>query len=94
MSLAVTATPFEKGKTMRTIRNIAYDIRAEWPKVNYAARPYLDAMVSLDRPSDPYGFDSGESIIRYFLANAGSFRGERAKALKAELKAMLKGETV
>jgi len=48
----------------------------------------------LDRPSDPYGFDSGESIIRYFLANAGSFRGERAKALKAELKAMLAGETV
>jgi hypothetical protein len=29
--------------------------------------------------------------VRYFLANATSWKGETARAIKAELKAMLKG---
>ena len=72
----------------RSIRSIALDIRKEWTKVNYAAKPYLDAMMELDSINDKYGFDNAKSIILYFLSNASSFRGERAKALKAELKAL------
>lgn len=72
----------------RSIRSIALDIRKEWAKVNYAAKPYLDAMLELDTINDKYGFDNARSIILYFLSNAASFRGERAKALKAELKAL------
>lgn len=72
----------------RSIRSIALDIRKEWPKVNYAAKPYLDAMLELDSINDRYGFDNAKSIILYFLSNASSFRGEKAKALKAELKAL------
>lgn len=72
----------------RSIRSIALDIRKEWAKVNYAAKPYLDAMLELDSINDKYGFDNARSIILYFLSNASSFRGERAKALKAELKAL------
>jgi len=72
----------------RSIRSIALDIRKEWSKVNYAAKPYLDAMMELDSINDKYGFDNARSIILYFLSNASSFRGERAKALKAELKAL------
>ena len=72
----------------RSIRSIALDIRREWIKVNYAAKPYLDAMMELDSINDKYGFDNAKSIILYFLSNASSFRGERAKALKAELKAL------
>ena len=72
----------------RSIRSIALDIRKEWAKVNYAAKPYLDAMLELDTINDKYGFDNARSIILYFLSNASSFRGERAKALKAELKAL------
>ena len=37
---------------------------------------------------DQYYNDSAKSVILYFLSNASSFRGERAKALKAELKAL------
>jgi hypothetical protein len=48
-------------------------------------------MRSLYRVSDAYGYDSGESVILYFLANASTFRGDAARALKAELKAALKG---
>ena len=72
----------------RSIRSISLDIRKEWAKVNYAAKPYLDAMLELDSINDKYGFDNARSIILYFLSNASSFRGERAKALKAELKAL------
>jgi virulence-associated protein VapD len=72
----------------RSIRAIAFDIKTEWAKVNYAAKPYLDAMLELDSINDKYGFDNARSIILYFLSNASSFRGEKAKALKAELKAL------
>lgn len=76
----------------RKIYAIARDIQREWSKVgkgvNYAAKPYLDAMASLDGPNDSYGCDSAKSVVCYFLANANSFRGDAAKALKAELKAL------
>jgi hypothetical protein len=77
---------------MRTISAIAYEIQREWgAKVNYAAKPYLDAMKGLDSVNESYGFDSGRSVVLYFLGNASSFKGEKAKALKQELKDMLKG---
>jgi len=74
---------------MRSIKDIASEIETDWTKVNFAAQPYLDAMHSLDSVSDSFGLDSGQSVVAYFLANAGSWRGDRARALKAELKAML-----
>ena len=73
----------------RTISAIARDIRAEWgAKVNYAARPYLDAMLRIDGPNDMFYADDAKNIVVYFLANANTFRGEKAKALKAELKSL------
>lgn len=74
---------------MRSIREIASEIQADWTKVNFAAQPYLEAMHSLDSVSDSYGLDSGQSVVVYFLENASTWRGDRARALKAELKAML-----
>lgn len=75
----------------RPISDIARDISRAWPKPYFGAKPYLTAMRSLYRASDVYGYDSGESVILYFLANASTFRGDTARALKAELKAALKG---
>lgn len=75
-------------KENRSIRVIALDIKKDWVKVNYAAKPYLDAMLELDSINDKYYEDSAKSVVLYFLSNASSFRGERAKALKAELKAL------
>lgn len=75
----------------RMISDIAYEIRRLWgSKVNYAAKPYLDAMFSLGHIGDDYGCDSGRSVVLYFLSNATSWRGEDAKRIKAELKAILK----
>ncbi len=73
----------------RPLYEIAYDIRQNWTKVNYAAEPYLEAMQHLNDINDDYFVDSAKSIVRYFLANANSFRGEHARRIKAELKSLL-----
>ena len=74
----------------RPLYQIAADIRADWKKVNFAAEPYLEAMESLDKITDHYYADSAKTIVLYFLSNAGSWRGNVAKATKAELKGMIK----
>jgi hypothetical protein len=76
----------------RSLSEIAAEIRADWgPKVNFGAKPYLDAMQSLQTMDDMYGMDDASSIVAYFLSNANTWRGETAKRVKTELKAMLKG---
>jgi hypothetical protein len=77
--------------TTRPLHEIAREIKKDWgTKVNFAAKPYLDAMASLDSVNDNYGWDSGKMIVLYFLSNASTWRGETAKRIKAELKAMTK----
>lgn len=74
----------------RPLYAIAHDIRKDWKNVNYAAKPYLDAMSDLTTVNENYIMDSGKGIVLYFLSNASSWRGEVAKAIKAELRAMVK----
>lgn len=73
----------------RPVYQIAREIKADWKKPYFGAIPYLQAMSQLESPKDNYIFDTGESVIRYFLANASTWRGDTAKRIKAELKAML-----
>jgi hypothetical protein len=73
-----------------SISQIASAVRKDWKKVNFGAKPYLDAMGSLENISDNYMFDSGVSVVSYFLANAGTWRGDTARMVKAELKKRLK----
>lgn len=74
---------------VRTLNAIASEIRGDWKNVNYGAKPYLDAMSSLESVNDKYGWDSGKSIVLYFLSNAGSWKGDKAKIIKIELKKMV-----
>lgn len=74
----------------RPLYEIAREIRKDWKKVSPYAAPYLDAMSALTSVDDSYGWDSGRSVVNYFLANAGSWRGETAKRIKAELREMTK----
>lgn len=74
----------------RPIYEIAREIRADWKNVNYAAKPYLDAMRDLANITDTYGYDSAKSVVLYFLSNASAWRGENARRIKAELNAMCK----
>ena len=73
--------------TTLSISQLASIVSQDWGnKVNYAARPYLDAMFSIGDIKENYGYDTGVSVVLYFLCNANTWRGETAKAVKAELK--------
>ncbi len=73
-----------------TLSQIAALIESDWKKVNFAAKPYLDVMFGLQHINDRFMFEDARSIVLYFLGNATSWKGETAKAVKAELKARLK----
>lgn len=75
---------------MRNLSEIAQEIRKDWEKPYFGAIPYLEAMSCLSSVSDRYGYDSGESIVLYFLSNASTWRGENAKRIKGELKGLIK----
>ena len=72
----------------RKLSTIATDIETDWTNVNYAARPYLDALHELDSIRDDYYYDSASSVVLYFLANASAWRGDTARRIKKELKAL------
>ncbi len=73
----------------RKLFEIAREIKSDWKSVHYAARPYLNAMGQIGEASENYYHEKGRDIVRYFLANAGTWRGEKAKAIKLELRGML-----
>ena len=78
-------------KKARPIYEIAREIHKSWGRnIYFGAKPYLSAMLSLDKISDKYMFDDARDIVNYFLANAGTWRGDDARRIKAELKSMLK----
>lgn len=77
-------------KTSRPIYEIARDIKRDWKNIYFGAKPYLQAMETIDKITDMYMYDSAKSIVLYFLSNASTWRGETAKRIKSELKGMLK----
>ena len=72
--------------THRPLYEIAGDIQNHWKKVYFGAVPYLEAMFSLNSIDDEYICDSAKSVVLYFLANASTWRGEKAREIKKELK--------
>jgi len=81
---------------MRPLYEIAQEIKANWNRYEsgtemfFGAKPYVQAMASLDSIEDNYLLDSGRSVVAYFLSNAATWRGETARRIKAELRQMLK----
>ena len=79
-----------EGVQKRPLYDIAREIRNDWKKVSPYATPYLDAMGQLNKITDMFYMDSAKSVVLYFLSNASTWRGPKAKEIKAELKAMVK----
>lgn len=72
---------------IRPLNVIASEIRKDWgAKMYFGAKPYVDAMSTLNSINDMYFMDSAKSIVLYFLANAQTWKGETAKKVKTELK--------
>ena len=74
----------------RPVYKIAADILNDWNRPNYAALPYLTAMLTINNELENYGGDTAKSVISYFLSNSSSYRGLKAKELKNELKTLIK----
>ena len=72
----------------RPLYEIAAEIRKDWRNISRPARPYRDAMADLTSISDYFYADPGREIVARFLCNASSWRGETARRIKAELKAL------
>jgi hypothetical protein len=60
-----------------------------WPKIYFGAVPYLQAMRTMSSFKEDYGADDGKEIAIYFLANAGTWKGDVAKAVKARIKELV-----
>lgn len=74
----------------RPLYKIAEEIRANFRPMSPYAKPYFEAMQALDSIEDNYLCESGRSVVMYFLSNAGTWKGDVARRVKAELKGMLK----
>ena len=78
----------------RSLSTIAGEIMGSpWYRSNSSiyARDYVEAMQLCNRITDRYFADSAESVVRYALSNMTTWRGDQARAIKAELKDLLKG---
>lgn len=76
---------------MRKLYEIAREIRHDWKKPYFGAVPYIAAMESIGDVSERYIAEDGYNVVAYFLANAGTWRGDVARRVKTELKNMLDG---
>jgi len=83
----------------RPLRVIAEEIFRTWRPnpvtykggISYAALPYARSMLSLRDLSDVDFCDSARDIVLRFLGNAGTWKGEDARRIKAELRSILEG---
>lgn len=87
-----TATETE-APAPRPLHAIAREIRETWgDKMYFGARPYVDAMAELNSITDTLMSEPADGIVRRFLVNAGTWRGDDARRIKAELKGMVDGK--
>lgn len=74
----------------RELHEIAREIDLEWRHPYFGAVPYIVAMRQLTTITSSYYEDDGKSVVLYFLSNAKTWRGDVARRIKAELKALIK----
>lgn len=79
----------------RDLCDIATEIDQLWATEKVSANtrswtlPYRNTMRALRKITDSYGHDSAREIVLYFLSNCTNWRGENARRIKDELKAIL-----
>ncbi len=76
----------------RPLSEIATEITADWTAKRGAAQPYMDAMSELRNATDRHGIETGSDMIQGFLNDAQTWRGEVARRIKVELRAILRDD--
>ena len=79
-------------QTVRSLSEIGKEIQQECADKSFYvyAQPYVEPLTQLHSINDQFYADSATSVVRYALANLTGWRGEKAKAIKAELNYLLK----
>lgn len=75
---------------MRPLYEIAAEIEADWTVINNnGAREALSCMKTMAATTDPFVADpTGHAVVGSFLANAIGWKGDVARRIKKELRAM------
>lgn len=76
-------------RVARPVYKIAQEIQRLWSPVEYSARPFLNAMLLMERVGDNVDDTPGRAVIEGFLHHAQYWRGPDAQRIKAELKGKL-----
>ena len=75
----------------RPLNAIAAEIQRDWrTRLNGSAIPYIEGLSELRHARDRWYLETGADAIQGFLNNAQTWRGEVARRVKLELKAILK----
>ena len=74
----------------RPIHTIAAEILDDWKNPSVYAKPYIEVMLRLDSIRDTYIAEDARSVLLYFLNNAKGWRGSKARAIKDEIRAMIR----
>jgi len=88
--LEITAEGLKDMPLQMIAKTILTDWSGRGAGVHPHAAPYLTALLTMPSVHSYYGVDSGETVVRYFLSNARSWRGPVAKLVKAELNRRVK----
>lgn len=80
----------EEALRTKPLYEVAAVIYRDWKPIWFGAKPYVDAMSSIDDLNSKYIAEDGRSIVTYFLANCQTWRGPVARMVKAELRRRLK----
>lgn len=78
-----------KPYTSMTIRGLMNEVRKDWKKPYFGAVPYIQALSCCETMDSPYLLETARDLVPYFLCNSGTWRGEIARSVKAELKRRL-----
>ena len=86
---AETQKNIERASLGQLANMIQDDLDEQGKKLYFGAVPYIDALSTMDSMDDRYGADSAQSIVAYTLSNLSTYKGAKARAIKAELKKRL-----
>lgn len=74
---------------VRPLYEIAKEIRKDWKPMCPHAFAHFEGFQYATSIDEMYGYDSVKGEVLRFLSGAAQWRGEKAKAIKVELKKMV-----
>jgi len=78
----------------RSLKVIGTEIRADWRRVSEYAEEQLQGIEACENLSSRWLTGTGTDAVLGFLSNAHHWRGETARRIKSELRAMLRAHGV